>query len=484
MPLALVTDEDDTLRNTAFVNALHQLSCGRAVVHVPSGSRALYDEVLRSLDRVDHSGPSPTARVRRAFAEAWLLAHDRFDLFVYGAWRLAERETSWLETLAAASDLTVWVITHANAENLARLRQSADQHEQFSGFVRRWDSAPTDPAPAPAPAAGTEIAAPPEGGPDMLPWPWGLAEAFTADDPEPADQHWTAAWSVRSMLTTAMTISRMAESIGELFAAWTSTAARTFALNVIREHQFHAGYWFDWAPALPTLEVNPRHQSVVPGSSRIQHPGRAAHHVLEQLAPSVALDLREVRFAPSGRVALLPDGESVPVPVDAQPTIRAYLHLDAQRDLPITTIAEPSWASRSLLESFFRDERERAFATLTTIAGSIDLRPVRRLNDPVDAPSDASELLVDDTTARNEHHEPVHLQQHHGAVLADILQFDRRANVRQQYAPRVRQRADIHALEDLVDLGLARASGPESPTPVLAPWLWSFWARQRPTEPS
>lgn len=124
-----VVDHDDALHTRIQVNDLHDLAAGVIVVHPQPATRRLAHDLLVALNKDFRSPGWPTSPPRAwKLAELWLTAEAVRHIVVYGAHRLTAHDLQRLADAAAASRVTVWLLTcspdqacRAHCSSLARL---------------------------------------------------------------------------------------------------------------------------------------------------------------------------------------------------------------------------------------------------------------------------------------------------------------------------------------------------------------------------
>lgn len=470
MSIIAVIDPYDDPANTSFVNRLHDLSCRRAVVHVPASSPGLVDEILRAL--ADHvpAVDGPGRRVRRGWAAAWIAAYDRLDLVVYGAWRLKARDLLWLAELARASaEVRLWLVLYEQADNRAELAAAADTVWSWEHFQGHWHTRLRNQRcrrrrhRMPRHYSARNVALDVSVARD--PWPWAMSQLLLARSP--CRELMRAATDItRATQFNADHPLRVALLVHELFAHWRTGPQRMFALTIVKNTLFcEHDQWLDWAPGL--LEVPVARRAADPVAHR---PSADPAHAAEAVIAANAKRLPHgsaFRIGRDGSHITLQTGETVAIAGPDRPALRARIAIDGAagtfRHLPLRM--------RELISRPCDPDRGLDRQALPQITRMLD---IRRLHARAD--DDAPRLRLDGDAELRDRLAPAVLDYQHAALLSGLLQW---LAPRRPYADALRRGCDEDArlLRDLQRYGLVVAG--YQGEPQLIGWLRSLWCDRR-----
>ncbi len=444
----LVLDPEDSPAHTALVNGLADLQRGRVVVHAPPAParRVLAESVLRAIGRDLGERLTPATAERCAAA---YLAEQRYELIVYGAWRLTAPTLRWLASLEAPGATRVWLITHTAAHNLPLLTATATETYSLQLFQQQLPRHPRTKPPAQHPSITIVESGRYED--RLLPFPWLLSSIRDRTDRDVALLLYQRVREVLGPWSGKGGTRALARLLLRLLSDHGQPAARRLILAAAQDVLFRSGAWLDAdTETLVTLPAGPCESGrdwIVEQVLRQRHPHTALALAVAYVTDDVVRRDDEVSIAPDGSQMLDIDGNTAQVPPALQPTVRAALRL------PFPRMADdPPLRKRIAAAQITKLERfSGRHGRLAQVAAAITVQRLTIVgSSPVPLPTTETPGVQDD-----------------GAKLASLLmRHDRYVSDRQLaealgwHSDRVRTALDaVEHRAPLLGLGLHRVNG-------------------------
>lgn len=294
----LVIDENDGLKETHEVNALHDPESGVMVMHAPRDPAAAPAELLRALS-VRHSARKPPSTSReKVLAQAWLSADSGSTLVVYGAWRAAEGEyAAWLDKSAAIAGVSLIFYSNVAASTANnRLKQIAAtqwSRELLHATFRKRTSRST--------RAGRDDEFLDGLSDEILPWPYVLA----ALDRGLSDRQYARAHDLFQRGVEIRSYHGAALAVQDVLGRESTPEGRNLALALVTQGAFdHGRLWVDFDRSI--LGMAAHHKARREDWTCSEPLAYIEQYVLDQrgYVEAVTVDGREVHFSSAPPIQL------------------------------------------------------------------------------------------------------------------------------------------------------------------------------------